>query len=102
MYRMGFNDQWVSLIMRCVSSVSFAVMLNGKVGSQFCPSRGLRQGDPLSPYLFLLVSEALSNMISYNSSLDQLQGIYLHNRCPMLTHLFFADDSIFFLAANQS
>ncbi|KAI5336490.1 hypothetical protein L3X38_015758 [Prunus dulcis] len=101
MYKMGFNDQWVSLIMRCVSSVSFAVMLNGKVGSQFCPSRGLRQGDPLSPYLFLLVSEALSNMISYNSSLGQLQGIYLHNRCPMLTHLFFADDSIFFLAATN-
>ncbi|CAB4265069.1 unnamed protein product [Prunus armeniaca] len=46
----GRNDQWISLIMRCVSSVSFAVMLNGKVGSQFCPSRGLRNGTNMITY----------------------------------------------------
>ncbi|KAB2596574.1 hypothetical protein D8674_032024 [Pyrus ussuriensis x Pyrus communis] len=63
MEKMGFCSRWRSLIRGCVSSVKFVVLLNGQAGSSFAPSRGLRQGDPFSPYLFILVGEVLSRLI---------------------------------------
>ncbi|KAA3480508.1 reverse transcriptase [Gossypium australe] len=60
MEKMGFASTWIDLIMRCVTSVSYAVTINGNQGKIFKPTRGLRQGDPLCPFLFLICSEGLS------------------------------------------
>ncbi|KAA3454812.1 reverse transcriptase [Gossypium australe] len=63
MTKMGFARKWVELIGRCVSSVSYAIIINGRRGNLFFPTRGLRQGDPLSPFLFLICSEGLSSLM---------------------------------------
>jgi hypothetical protein len=62
--KMGFNRIWVNWIMRCVKSVKFSVLVNGQLTEMFTPSRGPRQGDPLSPYLFLFVAESLTKVIN--------------------------------------
>ncbi|OMO88292.1 reverse transcriptase [Corchorus capsularis] len=60
---MGFPIKWVSLVMKCVRSVSYSVIVNDEQCQRFIPSRGLWQGDPLSPYLFVLCMEVFSSMI---------------------------------------
>ncbi|KAG8483281.1 hypothetical protein CXB51_022345 [Gossypium anomalum] len=60
--RMGFPDLWIERVMRCVTTVTYYVAMNGEVGNAFIPSRGLRQGDPISLYLFLIYGEGLSTL----------------------------------------
>jgi hypothetical protein len=64
MRKIEFPEVWITLIMGCVSSVSYAILVNGQLVGHIKPSKGIRQGDPLSPYLFLLCAEALSALLT--------------------------------------
>ena len=59
MRKMGFNERWIGLIMVCVKIVTYSIMVNGEPQGLIHPTRGIRQGDPLSPFLFLLCTEGL-------------------------------------------
>lgn len=98
--KMGFHNKWVNWVMECVSTVKFAVIANGETRANIVPQRGLRQGDPLSPYLFLLVKDVLSNLIQQELNLGQLGGIHINRHCPTLSHIFFADDALLFAKAE--
>ncbi|XP_074293887.1 uncharacterized protein LOC141621071 [Silene latifolia] len=98
---MGFDSSWVSRVMACVTSVSFSVLINGMPTEEFRPSRGLRQGDPLSPYLFILCAEVLSSLMRRAVEVRSLHGVRVAANAPLISHLLFADDSIFFMRTNM-
>ena len=100
MQKLGFDDKWRALIMRCVTTVSYSIKINGKPKGCIIPSRGIRQGDPLSPYLFLLCAEGLSALIRKAVEEGQMGGIAISRGGPRLSHLFFADDSFIFCKAS--
>jgi hypothetical protein len=99
--KMGFSNAWVQMVMRCVKSTRFSVKLNGGMSETFFPSRGLTQGDPLSPYLFLFRVEGFSALLRQAQRVNDLKGIKFGSRGPTITLLLFADDSIVFLEASR-
>jgi hypothetical protein len=99
MIRMG-APSWVALIMECISTVTYSVIVNGQPVGNIRPSRGLRQGDPLSPYLFLLCAEVLSSQLNQAERVGLLTGVPTSPKGPRLNHLFFVDDSLLFCKAN--
>ncbi|CAN1318107.1 LINE-1 retrotransposable element ORF2 protein [Linum perenne] len=94
--KMGFSSRWVGWIKAIVSSVKFAVMINGRPTEFFSPTRGLRQGDPISPFLFIMITNALSHLIHAEVIRGGIRGIRLNPSCPPLTHVLFADDTVIF------
>ena len=102
MEKLGFCEKWVSLVLECISIVSYSIFVNGEPKGDIRPSRGLRQGDPLSPYLFLLCSEGLNRMLQKAAANDGIKGFSLCKRGPKISHLLFADDSLLFCRVSLS
>ena len=100
MEKLGFCEKWVPLVLECISTVSYSILVNGELRGDIRPSRGLRQGDPLSPYLFMLCSEGLNRMLQKATAEDCIRGFSLCKRGPKISHLFFADDSLLFCRAS--
>ncbi|KAA3484776.1 reverse transcriptase [Gossypium australe] len=100
MTKMGFACELVELLKRCVSTISYAVNINGMRGNLFQPSRGLRQGDPLSPFLFLICSEGLSSLMRIAKRRGLFKGTKASRQGPAISHLLFADDCILFGEAS--
>lgn len=98
MEKMGFNKRWINLIAGCIQSVSYSIMVNGQPHNLITPSRELRQGDPLSPYLFLLVTEELHALFKEALESGDIWGVSLCPARPRVSHLLFTDDSLVFLA----
>lgn len=93
---MGFDEDWIDLIMICLSTVCYSFLINGEPRGFVTPSRGLRKGYPLSPYLFILCAEGFSALISLHISNGSLQGSQVCDGAPVISHLLFADDSMFY------
>uniref|UniRef100_A0A803QLZ9 Reverse transcriptase domain-containing protein n=1 Tax=Cannabis sativa TaxID=3483 RepID=A0A803QLZ9_CANSA len=92
----GFPASFISLIMRCLSTVQFRLSINGSLTNTFHSTRGIRQGDPLSPYLFLLIAEGPSAAIRLQQTNANFFGIQMCRGAQPLSHLLFADDSMLF------
>ena len=89
MRKMGFRDRWINLVMGCVKTVSYSVLVNGDPCGMIFPTRGIRQGDPLSPFLFLLCTEGLNGLIKNVELQGDIHGHSPCRRSPKLTHLLF-------------
>ena len=89
MLKMGFCAKWITLIMACVRSVTYSILINREPQGFITLSREIGQGDPLSPFLFLLCTKGLHGLIEDAASLGNLRGFSLCKRGPKLTHLFF-------------
>jgi hypothetical protein len=102
MYKMGFSEGWIGMVMRCITSVRFSVKLTRGLSDRFYPSRGLRQGGPISPYLFLFCVEGFLALLKDAQRDNLLRGVQFGASGPHITHILFADDSIVFLEATST
>ncbi|XP_023633818.1 uncharacterized protein LOC111829312 [Capsella rubella] len=101
MKRLGFAEKWCSWIMKCITTVSYSVLVNGSPSKKIIPQRGIRQGDPLSPYLYLLCTEGLSSLLSAAVKSNNIHGFKASRSGPKISHMLFADDSLLFCKANE-
>ena len=83
MRKIGFDESWIDLVMKCITSVTYLVIINGSVHGSIVPTRGLKQGDPLSPYLFLLCVEGFSALINEAGRYIHMLG-FSKNQPPVL------------------
>ena len=92
MSRLGLPESGIDKVMTCVTSPTFSVCIHGKAYGNVRPSRGIRQGDPLSPYLFLLCAKGFSSLLAKAEEDRWIHGVAICKRAPNISHLLFVDD----------
>lgn len=101
LHLMGFPIKWTSWIRECITSVSTNVLVNGSPSGEFILERGLRQGDPLSPFLFLIAAEGLNWLVKCAQSQGLLKGAAIGRESVEVTHLQYADDTLLVLEGTE-
>jgi len=96
MKRLGFNGKWIKWIKACMESATVSVLVNGSHTEEFRPKRRLRQGDPLTPFLFIIVVESLSGLVREAKKANLFSGVEVGRERVQVDLLQFADDTIFF------
>lgn len=94
--KMGFCSRCIGLIIECVCTVSYSILVNGEPKGLINPTRGIRQGDPLSPFLLLLCTKGLHGLVTKVARAKEINGFSLCKRGPKLTHFFIFLFIIFF------
>jgi len=100
--QLGFDPLWISWIISCIETVSYSFLINGSPQGSVKPSRGLRQGDPLSPYIFIFCTEVLAALCDKGQADGTLPGVRVCRNSPPINHLLFADDTMFFCQSKAS
>ncbi|WMV58422.1 hypothetical protein MTR67_051807 [Solanum verrucosum] len=101
----GFGGRWLRWMMFCISTVKFSVSINGTPTGFFSSQKGLRQGDPFSPFLFIIAMEGLKDMLKIAQEKLWLRGFRVSSRVGAdleITHLQYADDTLVFCDANKN
>lgn len=98
---MELSVHMIHLIKLCISLFLYQVLVNRQPSHPFYPHRGLRQGDPLSPYMFIICVDVLSGLLKREIQTRNIHDIQVARKAPVISHLFFADDSLVFARANS-
>eukprot|EP00253_Pinus_taeda_P008502 PITA_08502 len=96
----GFCDRWVNWVISMISTPNFSILLNGAPTTTFNASRGLRQGDPLSPFLFIIAAEGLGRYFKKEARERKIQGLKLWGNRTTVTHQQFVDDIMIYCKAT--
>lgn len=102
MRKFGFSNVWRERVMACVRSVSYSFIQDGEIFGDVQPQRGIRQGDPISPYLYILCAEGLSAMLRRHEEVGLIHGCVIARGAPSISHLLFADDCYLFFKATEA
>ena len=100
--RLGFHNIWIRWVKGCLESSTISVLVNGSPTEEFKPSRGLRQGDPMAPFLFLVVVEGLAGLVRQATKQNMLTGVKVGRKEIVCSMLQFADDTLFMLEDSFS
>jgi len=94
LYKLGFQQDWVDKLMNMVTTIKYRFRVNGELTEEIVPQRGLRQGDPISSFLFLICAEAFSCLLNGAEERGETIGVRVCQEAPSINHLLFADDSL--------
>lgn len=98
----GFHELWIDRNVTCIKTVIYSFIQHGQVFSDVRPQRGIRQGDPISPHLYILCAEALNSIISRHEEVDLFHDCSIARGAPAVTHMLLADGCYFFYKAVES